>query len=180
MTRYAALLRGINVGGNNKVAMADLRALLDGLGYTDVRTHLNSGNAIFTSSDAKPDALAAAIEKAIASELGLTIKVVVRSGPELRRVIDHNPLADVATDPSKHLVTFLSAPLDAAKLATVDPADFEPDLFRVVDREIYMWFPDGMGDAKLGRLAWDKRFGVVATGRNWNTVLKLAEMCAEK
>ncbi len=177
MTRYAALLRGINVGGNNKVAMADLRALLEGLGYTDVRTHLNSGNAIFTSPATKSDAVAAAIEKAITAELGLNIKVVVRSGPELRRIIDRNPLADVATDPARHLVTFLSAPLDETKLAAVDPADFEPEQFRVIDREIYMWFPDGIRDAKLGKLAWDKRFGVVATGRNWNTVLKLADLC---
>ena len=82
MTSYVALLRGINVGGKNKIAMADLRSLIGGLGHGDVRTHLNSGNAVFTSDSADADALAAGIEAAITAELGLTIRTLVRSGPE--------------------------------------------------------------------------------------------------
>lgn len=179
VTRYVALLRGINVGGNNRIAMADLRALLAGLGYTDVATLLQSGNAVFTASETSPAAVARAVEAAITKELGLTVRVVTRTGAEIDRVLAHSPLADVATDPSKHLVTFLSEAPDKAKVAAMDPADFAPELFVVKDREIYMWFPDGIRDAKLGRIAWDKRFGVVATGRNWNTVTKLAAMCAK-
>jgi uncharacterized protein (DUF1697 family) len=180
--RFVALLRGINVGGNNRIAMADLRALHGAIGHTDVLTHLQSGNVVFTAKAAKhpdTDVLAHSIEKAITGELGLTVRVVVRSGAEMRAVVDHDPLADVATDPARHLVTFLSAAPAADKLATIDPADYAPERFAVQGREVYMWLPDGIRDAKLGRIAWDRKFGVVATGRNWNTVTKLADMARE-
>lgn len=173
--RYAALLRGINVGGHQKIAMADLRELLEALGLTDVKTHLQSGNAIFTS-EVTAERLAHDIEDRITRELGLTVRVLVRSRDELASVVDANPLRDVATDPAKHLVSFLSAAPDPARLGEIDPAAFEPDRFRVGDRVVYLWCPNGVLASKLPAAISDKRLGVTTTTRNWRTVTRLLEL----
>ena len=175
MSEYLALLRGINVSRNQRIAMADLRALLSGLGHTDVSTYLQSGNALFNSESTDRDALAAQIEAAIKDDLGLNVRALVRGKADLRRIVDANPLADVATDPSKLLVTFLSEPPDAAVLLAVDPATYAPEVMAVGEREVYVWYPDGVRKAKLSPPFFEKRLGKGAAGtaRNWNTVTKL-------
>ena len=173
MARYVALLRGINVGGNKKIAMADLRALIGDLGYTDAATLLQSGNAVFTAKNRRPEQVVRALETAIDGRFGMTVRCLVRTAPEMRAIVAANPLAAVATNPSRYLVTFLSAPIDADAL---DPADFAPEVVRIVGREVYMWLPEGINDAKVAKVNWDRRFSVVASGRNWNTVVKLADM----
>jgi uncharacterized protein (DUF1697 family) len=177
VTAYLALLRGINVSRNQRIAMSDLRALLTGLGHTEVSTYLQSGNALFQSENPDAEALAAEIESAIASDLGLTVRVLVRDAADLRRVIDGNPLADLATDPSKLLVTFLSAPPDAADLRAIDPASYAPEVMAVGEREIYVWYPDGVRKARLSPPFFEKRYPadvrVAGTARNWNTLTKL-------
>jgi uncharacterized protein (DUF1697 family) len=183
--RYAALLRGVNVGGNKKIAMSDLRALLAGLGYQDVKTLLQSGNAVFTTEPddpADPRELAARIEAALLAELGLSSRVLVRSHPELVAVIEANPFPTAEQEPSKHLVQFLYEPLseaNRARIAEFDLAAFAPEEFRVGDGVLYFRFPDGMGNSKLSA-AFGKhltaKFGM--TGRNWNTVRKLRDLTA--
>jgi uncharacterized protein (DUF1697 family) len=173
MARYVALLRGINVGGHGKIAMADLRALMGALGFEDVATLLQSGNVVFTAKATSPDQLVRVLEGALDAELGMSVKCLVRTGVEMRSVVDQNPLAEVATDNARFLVTFLSSPLHGTP---PDPAEFAPEQFRIAGREIYMWFPDGVRNAKLARVNWDRKYKVVATGRNWNTVTKLADM----
>jgi uncharacterized protein (DUF1697 family) len=176
MSGYVALLRGINVGRNNRIAMADLRDLLTGLGYTDVVTLLQSGNAVFSTANTDPDAVAAEIEQAITRRLGLTIRCLVRDRADLQRVVDGNPLPERINDPSKLLVSFLSARPDPATLADIDFASFAPEECGVGEREFYVWFPDGVNNAKLSYAFFEKRFGGVATARNWNTVTKLLVM----
>lgn len=168
-----ALLRGINVGRNQRIAMSRLRELLAGLGYADVRTHLNSGNAVFRNTASPPEQAAGDIQAAIATHLGLTVPVLVRTADELAAVVAANPLADVALDPSRYLVAFLSAAPDPRQLAGIDPAEYAPEAFHVGNREIYLWFPDGVIAAKLGHTFWEKRLSLIATARNWNTVTKL-------
>ncbi len=155
--------------------MADLRALLTNLGYDDVRTHLQSGNAVLTASE-RPAQLIAKLEKQIVAELAMSVSVLVRTAAEMRSVVDANPFAEVATDGSKYIVLFLSKPLDATLVAGLDPAAYAPELFRVAEREVYLWHPDGIRDAKMNTINWDRRFGVVASARNWNTVTRLADM----
>jgi uncharacterized protein (DUF1697 family) len=174
MTRNVALLRGINLGAHQKIAMADLRRLLDGLGYEDVRTHLQSGNAVFTSASGKPAALAARISRAIADELGLDVKVLVRTAAEVHAAIEANPLP--VPEPAKFFATFLSEQPAPERLADIDPAGFAPEEFAVGDRVIYVWCPNGMQKAKLTHGFWERRLKVVATARNWNTVTRLAEL----
>ncbi len=175
-TRYAALIRGINVGRNKRLAMADLRELLVSLGCTDVRTHLNSGNAVFTSAGATPVELAARIEDALVAELGLGVRCVVRSAEEMRAVIDGHPLRDVATDGSKMLALFLSAAPDPELLALHDPIALDPTRAVLGDRVIYQWCPDGVLAAPPVSGFVEKHLKVAVTARNWNTVTKLAEL----
>jgi uncharacterized protein (DUF1697 family) len=172
-TSYVALLRGINVGGKNKVPMATLRELLARIGATDARTHLQSGNAVFTHEEEDPLRLAAELQRAIAEELGLTISCLVRSGTDLRRAVEANPFPMEGIDGSRFLVVFLSGPPPLDRLATIDPAAYAPDAFRPGEREIYAHFPDSIRDSRLAALFTDRWLGMTATARNWNTVTKL-------
>ena len=176
-TTKVAFLRGINLGPRMRVEMARLRALVKALGYDDVRTYLQSGNVVFTSS-VRPEEAARAIEEGIAEHLGLTVPVLVRTEDELAAVVEENPLRDVATDPARYLVNFLSAPPDRRRARELDPAEFEPEVFRVVGREAYVWFPRGVRASRLTYAFWEKRFEVTATGRNWNTVTKVLALAA--
>jgi uncharacterized protein (DUF1697 family) len=174
-TRQAAFLRGINVGGNNRIAMADLRALVSDLGYADVGTHLQSGNVVY-SAPVTPAKAAAAIGDAIASTLGLTISVVARSRKELAQAVAANPLRDVATDPSRHLVVFLAgAPTAAAlsKLAAVEAGD---ERYELVGRDLFVWMPAGVIKSRVSAALGKGVLGVPWTGRNWNTVTKVLDL----
>ena len=175
-TSYVALLRGINVGGRNKVPMQTLRELIAGMGGADVRTHLQSGNAVFTHREEDPQALAAQLEQAIAEELGLSISCLVRTAADLRRVIEANPFPMEGIDGSRFLVVFLSGPPPLDKLATLDPALYEPDTFRSGEKEIYAHFPDSIRDSKLATRFTDRWLGLTASARNWNTVVKLSAL----
>jgi uncharacterized protein (DUF1697 family) len=177
MARYAILLRGVNLGGRRQLAMADLRRVLKSLGYTDVSTHLRSGNAIITSDDEDPKRIAATIHEALATELSLRSAVIVRTGRELADVIAANPFPEHESEPGKLHVAFLSAQPSKAAVDAVDPARFAPDEFRLGDRALYLWFPNGAGRSKLTMAAL-ARMNVEVTARNWNTVLALAEKTA--
>ncbi|MCP2257568.1 Uncharacterized conserved protein, DUF1697 family [Streptoalloteichus tenebrarius] len=177
MTRFVALLRGINVGGRQKVAMADLRAVLAGLGHTEVRTHLQSGNAVFTAPDRPTDEVATEIERAIHRELDLTVKVMVRTAEELRAVVEGNPLE--VGDPARFLVSFLDRAPDPALLDTLDPAAYAPEQVRLGARELYLSLPDGIHRARLPQVL-DRLLKAPATARNWNTVTKLLAMAEDR
>jgi uncharacterized protein (DUF1697 family) len=186
-TRYAALLRGVNVGGK-KLAMADLRALLTGLGHEDVSTLLQSGNAVFTASASDPAHLAAQIETALVADLGLVSKVLLRNHSELAAVVDGNPFPTADEDPAKHLVQFLFTPLTPADRAVIeefDAAPFAPEEYRVGEGVIYFRFPNGIGrnvmDAAFSKhltAGFAKPVRPVMTGRNWNTVRKIRDLTA--
>jgi uncharacterized protein (DUF1697 family) len=163
--RQIALLRGVNVGGNKRVEMARLRTLLEELGYHDVRTYVNSGNAVFTG----PSTSEKHLEAAIAQAFGFEVPVVLRTRDELADIVQANPLAAIATDPAKHLVIFC-----AAKASTdLDPADFAPETFHVRGREVYLWAPGGIGSSALAKVLTARSLGNKSTARNWRTVEKL-------
>jgi uncharacterized protein (DUF1697 family) len=178
MTRQVALLRGINVGGHNRVEMARLRELMQGLGYGDVRTHLQSGNVLFTS-DATPEQASQDIETRLAEQFGLRLRVLVRTIDELAAVVAANPLATVATDPARLLVLFLSAAPDPERLSGIDPAGYEPERFFAAGREIHLWCASGVQGSQLSRVLSDRRLGVTVTARNWNTVTRLLSLAGE-
>lgn len=176
MPRFVVLLRGINVGRAKRVAMADLRALLSDVGYTDVRTLLQSGNAVVLGDDADPAGQATRIEAAITVRLGMDVRCVVRTGDELRAVVEGHPLAEVATDGSKMMALFLSATPDPRLLAAHDPVALDPDHVRLGDRVVYQWCPHGVLRAPAVGTFVERNLAVSVTGRNWNTVTKLAAL----
>jgi uncharacterized protein (DUF1697 family) len=173
MTTYVALLRGINVGGNNKVPMADLRAMCAGLGYENVETYIQSGNVVFAASDSETKVVAN-VEAALLATFGLTLSVVVRSAAELVDIIARNPFPG-ETEGTKLHVTCFSEPLTAAMVAKLDPAIAPPDTFVLDGRDMYLHLPGGMGTSKLA-VHVGQKLGKLGTTRNWNTVVKLVEM----
>jgi uncharacterized protein (DUF1697 family) len=182
MTTHIALIRGINVGPSKRVPMAALREMLSGLGYDDVRTHLNSGNAVFSSGDS-PGAVTKAVEMGLAGELKVPAQVVVRSRDQLVAAMAADPLKTVGDDGSKHFLGFLAAKPDKAKVADIaelaDADDVAPDEVRLVGDHLYLWCPNGILKATFSKVNWDKRLGTAVTMRNWNTVTKLAEIAAD-
>lgn len=174
--RYVALLRGINVGGHSRLTMPDLRALLSSLGFSAVATYIQSGNALFAASLRDPAVLAGQIEEGIAADLGMTVRVLVRSQDELAAVVAGNPFGGETIKRSQLHAAFLSGPVDPGRLAAVDSAQFAPDAFHPGDRVLYLHYPNGAYRSKLTNVFWERRLGLDATLRNWNTVTTLLEM----
>lgn len=174
--KYVALLRGVNLGSRNKLPMADLRPRLRSLGYDDVSTYLQSGNALFTSERDNPEEIAPEIEAAIARDFGLDIKVLIRTPEELARVVEGNPFRNETVRPLPLFACFLPGPPDKERLSSIDPDQFQPDTFHVGDRVIYLWLPGGFHRTKLSNAFWERRLGLNGTIRNWNTVTKLLSM----
>lgn len=168
---YVALLRGINLGARRRVAMADLRAWLTGLGYDDVRTLLQSGNAVFRTNK-KPATVRREVEAALAEGAGFRIDCVLRTADELRAVVAADPLGHVATNPSRYFVSFVDLP---GEWPAIDAAGYEPERVHLAEREAYFWVPEGTQNSKL-LAAFPARPGQVTTMRNWNTVTKLVAM----
>ncbi|MET9773617.1 DUF1697 domain-containing protein [Streptomyces sp. NPDC006367] len=177
---YAALLRGINVGGSRKVPMAELRALLESLGHDAVRTHLQSGQAVFTSGHGDEDSLAAELAQAVGEHFGFPVDVIVRDHAYLRSVVEDCPFPAADLEARQLHVTYFSAPVTEDRFATVDRAAFLPEEFRLGDRALYLYAPDGLGRSRLAEALSRPRVnkGVIATSRNWNTVVKLRELTA--
>jgi uncharacterized protein (DUF1697 family) len=175
MTRQAVLLRGINLAGRNRVPMAELREALAAEGFEDVQTYLQSGNAVVTTalSAAK---LARKVERILGDRFGLDIAVVARSRAQLAQVVRHNPLGDVATNPSLYLVTFLDGAVAPAVVKKLEEVAAPGERVVVAGREIYAWHPNGAGRSKLWSLLSGRGLGVTATARNWTTVTKLLEL----
>lgn len=185
MPTHVALLRGINVGGHNRVAMADLRELVIGLGHSDVATYIQSGNVVFTSDGIEPTILAADLERAIADNLGVGPRVVVLTCTELAQVVSDNPFPDETNPQCLHAV-FRGEELGADDVAVVAAAQQRArakgsrDEAQVVGRTLFLRTPDGLGRSELaGQLtrAGSRQTASTGTARNWATVRKLLARC---
>jgi uncharacterized protein (DUF1697 family) len=183
-TRYVALLKGVNVGKAKRLAMADLRDLLDRLGYADVVTYLQSGNVAFTAPGSAA-AVTTAVQASLLSNLKLDVAVVIRTRAQLAEAIDADPFADLADDPAKHLLGFFSAVPAAARLSAfgefLAARDPDPDVvgsYRIDRDHCYLWCPQGVQKSLFGTVDWDGKLGVTVTMRNWTTALKLLEISA--
>ncbi|MFI5883087.1 DUF1697 domain-containing protein [Streptomyces sp. NPDC051554] len=179
-TTYAALLRGINVGGNKKLPMAELRTLLEGLGHADVRTYLQSGQAVFVSGHGDGESLATELAQAIEKRFGFTVDVIVRDHAYLKAIADNCPFPAAELEGKQLHVTYFSVPVAEDRFAEIDRSAYLPEEFRLGDRALYLYAPDGLGRSKLAAELTRPRLnkGLIATSRNWNTVVKLVEMSA--
>jgi uncharacterized protein (DUF1697 family) len=169
------LLRGVNVGGRNRVAMAALRAALTDAGMDDVRTYLQSGNVVL-DSDAAPGALGRDCERVIAERFEVDVAVVVRTRDELAKVVERDPLGDLADNPKLYQVSFCSSKPDKAAMDVVAERAVGGERMAVHGREIYAWFPDGVGRSRLASQLGRQKLGATVTARNWTTVTKLLEL----
>ncbi len=176
MPGYVVLIRGINVGGNKKLVMAQFREVLTGLGLTDVATVLNSGNAVCTGAEQPTAELERTIAAAVQAQLGLRASCLVRTATQLRGVLEHNPLLEVATNGSRLMVLFLSARPAPDAAAEHDPVALDPGRVAVGDRVVYQWCPDGVLAAPDVATFLMRHWAVAVTGRNWNTVSKLGAL----
>lgn len=170
MPRYVALLRAVNVGGRNKVPMAELRDLFESLGHADVSTFIQSGNVLFT---ARASVTPKSLETAISKRFHVDTTVVLRTPSELEKVVKANPFARANT--SKLHVGFMMQQPSAAVVSELDAERFRPEEFAIRGRELYLHLPNGMGRSKLPAYL-DRQLAIPTTVRNWNTVTKLIEL----
>jgi uncharacterized protein (DUF1697 family) len=176
--RQVLLLRGVNVGAHNRIAMGELRQMLGANGLADPRTYLQSGNVV-VGSDASPEELARECERRIGERFGLNIAVLARTRDELAEVVRCNPLADVAFEPKRYQVSFCSAEPDPALVERLAALAVGRERFVAVGRELYAWHPDGVARSRLWAELAGRKLGFNATARNWATVTTLLEMATD-
>ncbi len=170
MTRHAAMLRGINLGARNRVAMPALRDLFETMEFTDVETYVQSGNVVF-SATSRPQGHA--IARRIAKDLDATSPVLIRSATELAKIVKGIPFTG---DTAAFHVTLLEDKPKAADVKTIDADRYAPDEFKVVGKDVYLRCPKGYGVSKLSNALFEKKLGTVATTRNWNTITNLHDL----
>jgi uncharacterized protein (DUF1697 family) len=175
--RWAALLRGVNVGGNRRLPMADLRKLIEALGFERVQTLLASGNVLFDAAGEDGSQLESMLEREAKARLGLETDFLLRDAAEMQAAIAANPFADVAeARPSSLLVVFAREPQPADLPERIAAIYDGPERLAVGGRHLYVDFVEGQGDSKLPQAMAKLKLAKAATGRNWNTVMKLAAM----
>ena len=173
MTVHVALLRGINVGGKNKLPMSELVSLFEQSGCTDVKTYIASGNVIFNATAAVARTLPAKIAQRIAKDHGLRVPVILRTARELAAAAEKNPY--VSRGDHSHVLFLADKPTRAA-VATLDPNRSPGDEFTVIGRDVFLYCPNGVGVTKLTNEYFDRKLATTSTGRNFRTVLKLVEL----
>jgi uncharacterized protein (DUF1697 family) len=177
MPAFVALLRAVNLGPHNKIAMSDLKAAAEGCGLSNARSWLQSGNLLFEAKAKSPAALEKLLEGALGKELGLETPVVVRSAPEWRAALDDNPFPKQAKADPGHLVLMpLKSKPEKGALAALRAAIVNRETVELVGQQLYLVYPDGIGRSKLTSALIEKKLGVVGTGRNWNTAQKIAAL----
>ena len=181
METYISVLRGINVSGQKKILMTDVKAIYEKLGFKDVKTYIQSGNVVFKSEKKLPETEAAQkIEDAIQKKYDFHVPVIIRSLPEIKKVIESNPfLQQKDVDLKKLHVTFLSEIPSEESVKNLENLSFSPDQFIINEKEIYLHIPESYGLTKLSNSFFEKKLKVKATTRNWNTINKLLEMSLE-
>jgi uncharacterized protein (DUF1697 family) len=176
MAAFICFLRGVNVGGKGKVPMADLRALLEGLGFDKVKTLLQSGNAVFAAKGGTATALAGKIEAAIEKRFAYRSDVHLLTPSDLRRIVEANPYpGEAKKDPSHLIVRFIARPIDKTAQAALAATAAEGEKFKVTPGAIFLYYAHGIARSKLGSTL-DRKDGARGTGRNWNTVTKLLDL----
>ena len=180
MAVFIAMLRGVNVGGHQKLNMEALRSLCTRLGLQDVQSYIQSGNLVFRDDGADPRVLAHRLQAAIEGKFGFKPGIILRTAAELRRVVAKNPFAGRAgIEPSRLLVVFLAEKPTPEACAEVSALPSEPEEHILNGRELYVYYPNGMARPKIPPARIEKMLQCVSTGRNWNTVNRLLDMARQ-
>lgn len=174
MQTYIAILRGINVSGQKKIPMVELRGILTQQGLLDVQTYIQSGNIVFKAPKEAYGDLNRIIGKAIQEHFGYQVPVIVLKTNELRQAVDQNPLVD--QDTSYLHITFLADEPSKELVATLPPSPNPCELYDIEGKVIYVYCPDGYGRTKLNNMFFERKLKVTATTRNWRTCMKLLQL----
>ncbi|HZQ19628.1 MAG TPA: DUF1697 domain-containing protein [Terriglobales bacterium] len=181
MPIYIAMLRGINVGPHKRMKMEKLRATCESLGFEDVKTYIQSGNIVFRAAKMSDSSLAKKLGAGVVRDFGFSADVITRTGEEMGRVSECNPLLrEKGVDESKLHVVFLAEKPTPESLKKLQELTLAPDRVRSLGREIYFYFPNGVSGSSLWKHPLDKVLAITGTMRNWNTVNKLDEMARER
>ena len=180
MKTYISILRGINVSGQKKIIMSDLKVLFESLGFNSVTTYIQSGNVIFKNDQKLSDLdLAKKIETAILKKYDFTVPVIIRSGEEIGKVVSMNPfLKEKNINLEKLHVTFLSEIPNETNLDNLKGMNYSPDRFTILGKEVFLYIPESYGNTKLSNNLFENKLKVTATTRNWKTVNKLFELAS--
>jgi uncharacterized protein (DUF1697 family) len=176
---YVALLRGVNMAGNNKLRKQDLVSVFEDAGCRNVRTYIQTGNVLFEAGERLTRQIPATVERMIEQRFRLIVPVLTRTAQELRSISESNPFLGKGAEEKRLCVMFLKEKPEAARLARLDPHRSPPDRYVVSGREIYMWCPEGFARTKFTNTYFDRVLGTMSTGRGWGTVLKLVELTGE-
>jgi uncharacterized protein (DUF1697 family) len=177
MTAFVSLFRGINVGGHQAIGMDDLKDLYEALGFKEVATYIQSGNVVFTSDDADLARLRRHIEDGFEKKFGFHVEVIVRTSAELRVIIDKNPFQSQQSKESKWVVVmFLAAHPDDTAQEDLLKTYVGPEEIFITGKEMYIYYPNGIGRSKLSHSLIEKKLKTLGTARNWNTILQLQKM----
>ena len=180
MAILISMLRGINVGGHNKIKMEELRKVYESLGFQNITTYVQSGNVLFTSNENKIEKIAESIEQQIKNTFAFSVSVIIRERKDFQNIIQINPfLIGRNEDPVKLYVTFLSKPVPALKIDNLKVPESGNDEFFIMGKEIFLFCPDGYGRTKLSNNFFEKKLNVVATTRNWKSVITLYKMASD-
>lgn len=180
MNTYIALLRGINVSGQKKIKMADLRQQLDVLPFENLQTYIQSGNIVFDTKAPKGQ-LAGMIQQNILDNYGFEVAVIVKTPEDLQSALENNPfLKDPDKDPKRFYLTFLDKAPTPALIEKLKEVDYSPEAYEIDHDLIYFFSPQGYGRAKMSNNFFEKKLKVAATTRNWRTTHKLLEMANKK
>ena len=171
-TTAVSMLRAVNVAGQNMVKMSELAELYESLGFNDVRTYLQSGNVVFSHDSEDTAKVGTKIEKALERRLGLDVTVFLRTSEEMERVVEKKPLKQE----KMIYITFLKTKPDSVPIERLNAVKGPGEEFRIIDREVFLYLPNGSGRTKLSNSYLERMLGLPATTRNWNTVTALAEM----
>ncbi len=175
MRTRIALLRGINVGKARRLPMAELRGLLEEIGFRDVRTMLNTGNVVFEADDAAAEEHELRIASAISQRFGFDVPTMVLRPEEVQQVLDENPIVGVADNPSRFLIAFLGTDVDREKLMEIEQRAKPPEAFALRERAAYLWCPDGISRSRAAESLLKPTYGTLTT-RNLRTTLKLRDL----
>lgn len=178
MPVYISMLRGINVSGQKQIRMAELQSLYEGLGLANVQTYVQSGNIVFDSPEPGMKQMEIRIEAQIETSFGFSVPVLLRSVDDFHRILESNPFAD--EDPARVLVTFLYERPEGSKWNALRDHEDKVDQFALGEQEIFLFCPGGYGRTKLSNNFFEKKLNVIATTRNWKTVIALDKIARER
>ena len=178
MNTYISMLRGINVSGQKKIRMAELKSLYESLSLTKVETYVQSGNVVFDSKEQDAIKLRDSIESQIETAFGFSVPVLIRTGDEFKRIIESHPFA--GEEAVRVLVTFLYDRPENSKLEDLSHYKDKVDQFVIGEREIFLYCPGGYGKTKLSNAFFERKLDVIATTRNWKSVNALYQMAGER